>query len=125
MTQKQVCQLDAESYFVGFTFADESPLEPGVYLLPAGAVDAPAPVIPEGHNAEWAGQWVYEPIPEPEPEPPETPEPEPIPADELRKIAYREESDPLFFKVQRGEATEQEWLDKIAEIKARYPKEQP
>jgi hypothetical protein len=42
--------------------------------------------------------------------------------EELRAEAYRNESDPLFFKWQRGEATEQEWLDKIAEIKLRYPK---
>lgn len=38
-----------------------------------------------------------------------------------RAEAYRTESDPLFFKSQRGEATEQQWLDKVAEIKARYP----
>jgi hypothetical protein len=37
-----------------------------------------------------------------------------------RKEAYREESDPLFFKWQRGEATQQEWLDKVAEIKSRW-----
>jgi len=40
---------------------------------------------------------------------------------EQRAEAYRIESDPLFFKSQRGEATQQEWLDKVAEIKARYP----
>ena len=40
-----------------------------------------------------------------------------------RANAYRNESDPLFFKWQRGESTEQEWLDKIAEIKTRYPKD--
>jgi hypothetical protein len=40
----------------------------------------------------------------------------------LRKAAYTVESDPLFFRAQRGEATEQEWLDKIEEIKKRYPK---
>lgn len=39
----------------------------------------------------------------------------------LRRAAYQEEADPLFFEYQRGDATEQEWLDKIAEIKARYP----
>lgn len=44
-------------------------------------------------------------------------------AEDNRANAYRNESDPLFFKWQRGEATEQEWLDKVAEIKARYPKE--
>jgi hypothetical protein len=37
-----------------------------------------------------------------------------------RKEAYKEESDPLFFKWQRGEATQQEWLDKVEEIKSRW-----
>jgi hypothetical protein len=39
----------------------------------------------------------------------------------LRAEAYRAEADPLFFKAQRGEATMDEWLAKVAEIKARYP----
>jgi hypothetical protein len=39
----------------------------------------------------------------------------------LRRAAYQKEADPLFFEFQRGDSTEQEWLDKIAEIKARYP----
>jgi hypothetical protein len=43
-------------------------------------------------------------------------------AERERKAAYIAEADPLFFKAQRGEATLQEWQDKIAEIKARYPK---
>lgn len=38
----------------------------------------------------------------------------------MRQAAYANEADPLFFKAQRGEATQQEWLDKVAEIKARY-----
>lgn len=38
-----------------------------------------------------------------------------------RAAAYREESDPLFFKSQRGEATREEWLAKVQEIKQRYP----
>jgi len=42
--------------------------------------------------------------------------------DQQRQSAYQTESDPLFFKYQRGEATEQEWLDKVAEIKTRFPK---
>jgi hypothetical protein len=37
-----------------------------------------------------------------------------------RAAAYTSEADPIFFKWQRGEATEQEWLDKVEEIKARY-----
>ena len=40
-----------------------------------------------------------------------------------RRAAYAAEADPLFFRAQRGEIPEQEWLDKMAEIKARYPKE--
>ena len=44
-------------------------------------------------------------------------------AAENRAAAYKLEADPLFFKAQRGEATQQEWLDKIAEIQARYPYE--
>ncbi len=37
-----------------------------------------------------------------------------------RKEAYKEESDPLFFKWQRGEIDKQVWLDKVAEIKQRW-----
>jgi hypothetical protein len=37
-----------------------------------------------------------------------------------RLFAYQQEADPLFFKFQRGEATQQEWLNKIAEIKRRF-----
>ena len=44
-------------------------------------------------------------------------------AEANRKAAYVAEADPLFFKAQRGEATLQEWQDKIAEIKARFPKD--
>ena len=38
-----------------------------------------------------------------------------------RAAAYNAEADPIFFQYQRGEATEQDWLDKIEEIRARYP----
>jgi hypothetical protein len=44
-------------------------------------------------------------------------------ATENRRAAYIAEADPLFFKAQRGEATMAEWQAKVAEIKARYPKE--
>ena len=45
--------------------------------------------------------------------------------DLARALAYRDEADPLFFKWQRGEAIEQEWLDKVAEIRERYPDAEP
>jgi len=38
-----------------------------------------------------------------------------------RANAYAQESDPLFFKAQRGEATIEEWEAKVAEIRNRYP----
>lgn len=38
-----------------------------------------------------------------------------------RSKAYTKETDPIFFKWQRGEVTEQEWLDKVEEVKVRYP----
>jgi len=41
--------------------------------------------------------------------------------DHQRRTAYLAESDPLYFKWQRGEATEADWLAKIAEIRARFP----
>ena len=40
---------------------------------------------------------------------------------EQRQQAYEQEADPQFFKWQRGEATEQEWLDKVQQIRERYP----
>ena len=69
---KQVIQLDTAGYFVGFTTADESPLEPGVFLLPAGAIDVQQPtVVPEGKRMKWAGEWIAEDIPQqPGAEPP-------------------------------------------------------
>ena len=38
-----------------------------------------------------------------------------------RKRAYEAEADPLFFMAQRGEATNAEWLARVAEIKTRFP----
>lgn len=55
------------------------------------------------------------------PEPYVPPQPTQEQIDARRQQAYQVEADPLFFKWQRGQATEQEWLDKIAEIKQRYP----
>jgi hypothetical protein len=39
----------------------------------------------------------------------------------LRRAAYQKESDPLFFEYQRGDVEKQLWLDKVQEIKDRYP----
>ena len=74
---KQVVQLDDQGYFVGYATAYESPLEQGVFLLPAGSVDTEAPAVPDGKRAKWTGQgWAFEDLPQPDPEP--QPEPETI-----------------------------------------------
>lgn len=39
----------------------------------------------------------------------------------LRNMAYISEADPLFFKWQAGEVTQEEWMAKRAEIRDRYP----
>jgi hypothetical protein len=38
-----------------------------------------------------------------------------------REKAYQLQSDPIFMKWQRQEATQQEWLDKIEQIKLEFP----
>jgi len=47
--------------------------------------------------------------------------PQPPDYSALRAAAYREESDPLYFKEQRGEVESGTWLAKVAEIKSRWP----
>ena len=42
--------------------------------------------------------------------------------DSLRRAAYEQEADPLFFKYQRKKIKKEVWLDKVKEIKTRYPK---
>ena len=73
MSVKAVYQTDQSGFFVGVVAADESPLEPGVFLIPAGCVETPPPQIPAGMAARWVnGKWVLETIlvaPESPPEP--------------------------------------------------------
>jgi hypothetical protein len=42
-------------------------------------------------------------------------------AQSARATAYISESDPIFFKAQRGEVPITEWEAKVAEIRARFP----
>jgi len=44
-------------------------------------------------------------------------------ATQLRQQAYQAEADPLFFKWQAGESTQEQWQAKRNEIKQRFPKE--
>ena len=56
MTDKLVYQTDHLGMFIGTTEADESPLEPGVYLIPGGCVETPPPAAPEHQVACWNGE---------------------------------------------------------------------
>ena len=38
-----------------------------------------------------------------------------------RQTAYQSESDPIFFDYQRGEVTEQDWLDAVQAVKDAHP----
>lgn len=62
-TCKRVWQLDVHGFLIGPTVADESPLEPGVFLLPAGTVEAdPPPALAAGHEHRWVdGDWAQVP----------------------------------------------------------------
>jgi hypothetical protein len=103
------------------SFPNDSPedtlAEFGVYK----AVETSAPNIDSKthrhvhHFEEIDGVWtqVWEIVPLPEEQQLEN-------LKAARESAYRKEADPLFFKYQRGEIEQQEWLDKVAEIKDRY-----
>jgi hypothetical protein len=42
-------------------------------------------------------------------------------AEEIRRQAYVRISDPVYFQWQRGEKTEQDYLDAVAQVKKDYP----
>lgn len=56
---KKAYQTDLAGILIGDTVADESPLEPGQYLLPAGATFTPPPLEwPEDKWPRWNGsKW--------------------------------------------------------------------
>ena len=41
--------------------------------------------------------------------------------EQARLVAYEQQSDPVFFKWQRGDATEAEWREAVAKVKAENP----
>ena len=42
--------------------------------------------------------------------------------DEALRDALAREADPMFFQYQRGEVAREDWLARVAEVKARFPK---
>lgn len=90
---KLVCQLNDQGYFVGMTEADESPLEPGVYHLPGGTVDAQPPIVPPGMRALWTGSgWSNEPGPGPAQDPSTPKQPSTVEEAQAQQIGRLSES---------------------------------
>lgn len=68
---KQLPKIDENGYFIGVSIADESPREPGKYLIPHDAIDASIPTPKDGMVARWNGSdWVYENEPKEKPRQP-------------------------------------------------------
>ena len=55
MTTKTVYQYDIAGMFTGETDADESPLEPGIYLIPARCAEVAPPVFSGDQWPRWNG----------------------------------------------------------------------
>lgn len=65
--RKTAYQFDYAGLFIGFTEADESPLEPGVYLLPARCTLTPPPDAAEDTWPRWNGSaWQLVTRPQPD-----------------------------------------------------------
>lgn len=80
--EKIVSQMDEGGYFVCAVSADESPLEPGVFLIPGGAIDILPPKeikVDKRYRIDKDG-WLEEDIPKPEPKP----EPEPLTPEQIK-----------------------------------------
>ena len=117
---KQVIQLDSNGYYVGLTTADESPLETGVYLMPANSIDASVPTIPDGYKAKWDNAWVFEAIASHEPIV-ETDTPE-LTYVQKRFSEYPPMTDYLDGIVKGDQAQIDKYIADCLAVKAKYPK---
>jgi hypothetical protein len=119
MTTKIVSQLDHAGYFVNATVADESPLESGVFLLPAGCVDiAPPTEIPANNKVLFSGQeWLFEPIPTVTP-----PQPAEPTYAQKRAAEYPSMTDYLDGVVKGDQAQIDKYIADCLAVKAKYPK---
>lgn len=101
----KVYQTDSDGYFVGEITAQESPLEPGVYLIPAGAYETPPPQAGEGEVAQMAGgYWRLQTIAA-EPEEPQDPEPS-----EEEALIYKRQGQSLTFPQLLIGLVQMEWI---------------
>jgi hypothetical protein len=83
-----VYQKNPDGLYLGPVEADQSPLEPGVWLIPGGCVEVAPPEIPEGMLAVWqSDQWSLLPVPSDDEGPDEPPPPDPVVPAYVRKLA--------------------------------------
>ncbi|NTU49369.1 MAG: hypothetical protein HGA87_00480 [Desulfobulbaceae bacterium] len=121
---------DESGHFTGKSSAHLDQLETklaghDVFIFVPNSTETAPPEPQEEKLIKWVGsEWTLEDIPAP-PEPEIQPEPtseEVIAGIKAQRLsAYTVEADPIAMKMLRGEATEAEWLEKITEIRARYP----
>ena len=97
-----------------------SPLEEGVWLMPAGSTEVEPPTFnAETHTCEFNGsKWIVSEIPEEEEE--QKPQPPPSTYDLKRLSEYGSTQSQLEFITENGLEA---WQTKVASIKAKYPKE--
>lgn len=106
--------------FTGSEQADESPLEPGEFLIPSNATSIAPPVAPEGMQAVWDGSdWTLQNLPSPPVAPPIQ---EPLTQQEQTNMdsrAFLAKTDwYVIRKMETGEPIPQEILDNRAEARA-------
>ena len=59
---KPVCQLDADGFYVCQTVADQDPMQPENWLIPAGCIDTEPPEVNPNLAAKWqpeSKKWAY------------------------------------------------------------------
>jgi hypothetical protein len=106
MGDMKIYNYNLEGYFVGVSEADESPLEEGVYLIPANATTLEAPVVDKGYIQFFDGTtWSIKSIPVEE----KKPKLEEVPKSEAEIL--KEENAQL--KLSVAEITEKQEKDKL------------
>ncbi len=105
--------------YLGESFADPNPLEPGNWLIPASSATFPPPEPIEGKNRYFEnGSWVYK-DPPPEPKPYEIQ----LTYADKRKFAYPDFGEYLDAIVKGDDAQLQKYIADCLAVKQQYPKE--